>query len=385
MKTIHPFGGAGVLLAVVASSGLAQVPPDWDPANWEFGRRWAVEGEVPIWNPVMQKVKAGEPIIGGTIRGTDPRTYCAMAEAGYDFMWVEMQHEAISWEQVARMWKTCPGPAVPGVRVPHESERNLQIPVDMGALVVVVPTVDTVEEAERVVDWTYYPPTGRRSNGGGQGPGDLWGDVPGGFRATWNENVVLVVMIETLEGVKNAREIANVPGVDGLFAASGDLGNFSGYGDGDPEYEMLITEVVEAAQEAGKIACGPLRWMGVRPEYTCFQASTEGSNIRRGAQAEIQAGLQRFNDTRTGVAAGEESGAGEVLAELGALCGSIVYEADCYDAVRRAATAARTMPEGEQEGVVARLIEIADENPNHAEQIREISEEAGLPLADRDR
>jgi 2-keto-3-deoxy-L-rhamnonate aldolase RhmA len=374
-----------VLLAVVASSALAQVPPDWDPADWEFGQQWAVDGEVPIWNPVMQKVKAGEPIIGGTIRGTDPRTYCAMAEAGYDFMWVEMQHEAISWEQVARMWRTCPGPAVPGVRVAHESEGNLQIPVDMGALVVVVPTVDTVEEAERVVEWTYYPPMGRRSHGGGQGPGELWGDVPGGFRATWNENVVLVVMIETLEGVKNAREIANVPGVDGLFAASGDLGNFSGYGDGDPEYEMLITEVVEAAQEAGKFLCGPLRWMGTRPEYTCFQASTEGANIRRGAQAEIQAGLQRFDEARSGVTADEESGAAEVLAELGALCGSIVYEADCYDAVRRAATAARSLPEGQQEEIVASLIEIAEENPNHAERIRAISEEAGLPLADRDR
>ena len=56
----------------------------------------------------------------------------------------------------------------------------------------------------------------------------------------------------TLEGVQNAKEIAKIPGVDGLFAASGDLGNFSGFRAGQPQYEMLIAEVVEAAQEAGK-------------------------------------------------------------------------------------------------------------------------------------
>ena len=151
----------------------------------------------------------------------------------------------------------------------------------------------------------------------------MWGGVPGGYRETWNENVVLILMIETLEGVQAARDIAKVPGVDGLFAASGDLGNFSGYRQGDPQYEMLITEVVEAAQEAGKIACGPLRWMGDRPEFMCFQGGSEAANIRRGAQAEIQAANQRFAATP---ARPRITG---VLANLTAECGEIVYEADC--------------------------------------------------------
>ena len=138
----------------------------------------------------------------------------------------------------------------------------------------------------------------------------MWGQVPGGYRATWNDNVVLILMIETLEGVQNAKEIAKIPGVDGLFAASGDLGNFSGYSEGDPEYELLITEVATAALEAGKVACGPLRWMGVRPEFSCFQGGIEGANIRRGAQAEIQAASQRF------AAVGQPSGIAEALADL---------------------------------------------------------------------
>ena len=378
MNRMITLAGVFVMLAMGTSLAQAQVGADFDPADWEFGPRWDADGEIPIWNPVMQKIKNGEPVIGGTIRATDPRTYCSMASAGYDFTWIEMQHEAMTWEQVSRMWLACPRPAVPGVRIPHESEENIQKPVDMGALVIVVPTVDSAEEAKRAVNWTYFPPMGRRSNGGGQGfSGTMWGGVPGGYRATWNENVVLILMIETLEGVQAAREIARIPGVDGLFAASGDLGNFSGHRQGDPEYEMLITEVVEAAQEAGKIACGPLGWMGDRPEFMCFQGGTEGSNIRRGAQSEIQAANQRF----AGVS--ESPRIASVLADLSGGCGEIVYEDDCLRAVRGAAGAAGDLSAAEQQGVRTRIMEIMMAHPSRAARIREVAEGAGLSIGGR--
>ena len=191
----------------------------------------------------MRKLLDGGPMIGGTIRATDPRTYCAMAAAGYDFMWVEMQHEATSWEQVARLWRTCPGPAAPGTRIAYADEREIQHATDMGAAVIVVPTVDTASRRRRPPSTgpTFRPWAGA-ARAAGQGPGEIWNNVPGGYRQTWNDNVVLILMIETLEGVEAAREIAKIPGVDGLFAASGDLGNFSGFGEGDAEYEALITE-----------------------------------------------------------------------------------------------------------------------------------------------
>ena len=63
-------------------------------------------------------------------------------------------------------------------------------------------------------NWTYFPPLGRRSAGGGQAfEAAVWGGVPGGYRNTINDNIVLILMIETLEGLKNADEIAKVPGV----------------------------------------------------------------------------------------------------------------------------------------------------------------------------
>jgi len=380
---------AAAIAAVAVSAWLGAIvrPADAQTAQrfradgFERGPRFELpEGEQPeIWNPAKRKLIAGGPLIGGTVRAVDPRTYCAMAGAGYDFLWVEMQHEATSWEQVARMWRTCPGPAVPGVRVAYADEREIQHAADMGAAVIVVPTVDSVEEAQAAIDWTYFPPMGRRSNGGGQGPGELWNDVPGGYRQTWNDNVVLILMIETLQGVEQAREIAKLPGVTALFAASGDLGNFSGYREGDAEYEALVTEVETAAQEAGIHACGPLRWAN-RPGFTCFQAGTEGANIRRGAQAEIQQAEERFGSTGAGGASVARSGVAAVLANLTAECGAITYEADCYAAAEEAVSAAGTMAADAQSQVRQRLRDIIGANPTHAARLREIATRGGLAL-----
>ena len=373
----------GFLLGALAPAVQAQPAEDapFRAAEFEYGDRFRLpDGEQPeIWNPAKRKLLEGGPMVGGTVRATDPRTYCAMAAAGYDFIWVEMQHEAISWEQVARFWRTCPGPAAPGARVAYADEREIQHATDMGAAVIVVPTVDTVEEAQEAVNWTYFPPVGRRSAGGGQGASEIWNNVPGGYRQTWNDNVVLILMIETLEGVENAREIARIPGVTGLFAASGDLGNFSGFGEGDEEYEALITEVATAAKEAGIHACAPLRWAN-RPDFTCFQAGTEAANIRRGVAAELQQAAERYASTGGGGAGRTPSEAGAVLANLTAECGSITYEADCLAAVESAAAAAASMSASDQAQVGRRVREIIAANPGQAARITEVAADGGLDV-----
>ena len=188
----------------------------FDPATWKYGAAFNPPQGAKIWNPVKLKMMAGGKVTGGTVfSATDPATYCAMANAGYDFIWTEMQHNDRDWEAVARMWRTCPhAKAVPGVRVAYTDEREIQHALDAGALVIVVPTVDSMAEAIEARNWTYFPPLGRRSNGGGQAfDGGMWGGVPGGYRNTINDNVVLILMIETLDGLKNADEIAKVPGV----------------------------------------------------------------------------------------------------------------------------------------------------------------------------
>ena len=291
-------GAAKFPLAAPAGkdSGAIKTPPPgaanqgaFDPAAWKYGPAFDAPAGSKVWNPVKLKLQQGGKVTGGTVfAATDPSTYCAMANAGYDFVWTEMQHGQTDWNQVARMWRTCPhARAVPGARVAYTDEREIQHALDAGALVIVVPTVDTVEEAIAARDWTYFPPLGRRSNGGGQAfDAAMWGGVPGGYRATANDNIVLVLMIETLEGVKNAAAIAKVPGVSALFAASGDLGNFTGFRQGTPDYERVINVVHDAAIGAGIKLCGPFAWRD-RPDFTCFQNGSETAAIARGVAAEL--------------------------------------------------------------------------------------------------
>ena len=272
----------------VAPPGAVNQGP-FDPATWKYGPAFNPPPGAAIWNPVRLKLMQGGKVTGGTLfSATDPATYCAMANAGYDFIWTEMQHDQHDWQAVARMWRTCPhAKAVPGVRVAYADEREIQHALDAGALVIVVPTVDTVAEAVAARDWTYFPPLGRRSAGGGQAfDPAMWGAVPGGYRPTINDNIVLILMIETLEGLKNADAIAKVPGVSAIFAASGDLGNFTGFRQGTPDYERAINIVHDAAVKAGVKLCGPLAWRD-RADFSCFQAGSETAAIARGVAAEL--------------------------------------------------------------------------------------------------
>ncbi len=260
-----------------------------DPSTWKYGPQNQVPGGAKIWNPVKQKMIEGGKVTGGTLfASNDPAIYCALADSGYDFIWTEMQHSARDWDAVARMWRTCPhAKAVPGVRLAYTDEREIQHATDAGALVVVVPTIDTVQEAIAARDWAFFPPLGKRSQGGGQAfDPAMWGNVPGGYRATINDNLVLILMIETIEGAKNAAEIAKVPGVTAVFAASGDLGNFSGFAQGSPDYERLINVVHDAALGAGKRLCGPIAWRD-RPDFTCFQGGSETLAIAKGAAMDL--------------------------------------------------------------------------------------------------
>src|SRR3954470_14745981 len=102
-----------------------------------------------IFNTVKQKLAAGRPVVGGTVLIPDPDSYCAMANAGFDFLWIEMQHSPMTYQDVARMIFACRGSAgMPFIRVPDATESDIQKATDIGAIGVIVPTVDTVEKAE---------------------------------------------------------------------------------------------------------------------------------------------------------------------------------------------------------------------------------------------
>ena len=238
-----------------------------------------------LYNTVKAKLEAGEQVLGGTVSTADPEIYCAMAGAGFDFIWIEMQHSHLNYTDVARMIFACrDAPAIPFIRVPDATEGDIQKATDIGALGIIVPMVDTAEKMENAVRFAKYPPVGRRSQGGGQ-YGAIWG---GGYRQSANDNIMIIAMIETVEGVEAAGEIAAVDGVDVVFVASSDLGSFSGARQGDPYYEGLVDDVVGATDSAGKYLGGPSAWMTSREGYNFFQAPGTGAIIRAGARVMLE-------------------------------------------------------------------------------------------------
>jgi 2-keto-3-deoxy-L-rhamnonate aldolase RhmA len=237
-----------------------------------------------IYNTAKLKLMQGKPIVGATAFSPDPNMYCAMANSGFDYTWIEMQHSPLTYEDVARMIYACRGSsAMPFIRVPDATESDIQKATDIGAMGIIVPTVDTVEKAQAAVKWAKYPPAGRRSMGAGQ-YNALWGDD---YRQTANANIVVVIMIETPIGVENAEKIAAVPGIDVIFAASTDLGNFSGHKIGDPQYEALVTRIHDVTLKAGIRLGGPLMWKN-REGFTFFQGPGETALIKSGAQATLK-------------------------------------------------------------------------------------------------
>ena len=148
------------------------------------------------------------------------------------------------------MMLTCPGVgAAPMIRMPDALESSIQKATDLGAIGIIVPTVDDALEARDAARFSRYPPFGRRSSGGGSF-GQVWPGV--NYRATVNDNMLVTVMIETLEGVANAEEIAATHGVDVVLIGNNDLSSFSGWSQNDPRYQDALIKVHDAALKYGK-------------------------------------------------------------------------------------------------------------------------------------
>ncbi len=255
-----------------------------------MGRRWMAAGllvagmamaQPPrIFNTVKTKLAQGKQVVGGTVSSADPDIYCAMAGSGFDYTWIEMQHSPLTYSDVARMIYACRGAAaMPFIRVPDATEGDIQKAVDIGAMGIIIPMVESLEKVHNAIKFANYPPKGKRSLGGGQ-YGALWGTD---YRQVANANIMIVAMIESPAGVEIADQIAAIPGVDVVFVASTDLGSFSGFKQGQPEYEALVTKIKNAVLKNKKILAGPLAWKE-RPGYHFFQGPGETALLRSGAK-----------------------------------------------------------------------------------------------------
>jgi 2-keto-3-deoxy-L-rhamnonate aldolase RhmA len=237
-----------------------------------------------IFNTVKQKLAAGKQVVGGTVMINNADTYCAMANSGYDFTWIEMQHSPMSYQDVANMILSCKGAsAMPFIRVPDATEGDIQKAVDMGAAGIIIPMVEDLQKVRNAIKFAKYPPVGKRSQGGGN-YGKIWGPD---YRQIANENIMIVAMVESPAGANIAEEMAAIPGVDVVFVASTDLSSFTGLKQGDPTYEALVTKVKDGVLKHGKKVAGPLAWKSTRQGYSFFQGPGETVLLQSGIKVSL--------------------------------------------------------------------------------------------------
>ena len=229
------------------------------------------------FNTVITKLKAGKQIFSNTI--IDPDLEAAKeACVGQDFIWIEMQHSTLTWREAQQLIKVvAEAGCIPFLRVPSANVGDILKACDAGALGIIVPMVESVEEARNAVLFSKYPignrespntkPWGRRSSGRNQAT-SLWGKS---YATNANNNILVMIQIESPTGVGIIESILDqVEGVDIVMVASNDFGQFAGDRDGSPSYNAREKVVREAVLARGKILAGPSSWHN-RPGYMLFQ------------------------------------------------------------------------------------------------------------------
>ncbi len=173
-------------------------------------------------NWVREKIRAGQPTIGCFMGLGSPNLAELLAHAGYDWLVIETEHNALDSAQIEHMLMAINGTdAIPIVRIPSANPVFIQRALDIGGMGVLVPMVKTADEAEAIVAATRYPPQGTR----GWGPlraSQYTVDNEDYFNRA-NDNILVFLLVETKEAVGNLEAIAAVPGVDVLYIGMWDL------------------------------------------------------------------------------------------------------------------------------------------------------------------
>ena len=209
-------------------------------------------------NAVKDKLAAGQLVLGLSIRLLRTPDAAKIAKAtDHDFLFIDMEHSALSFESVVDMSVAALDSGItPIVRVIGHDHWQASRVLDCGAMGVVVPHVNTGAEARRAVDACKYPPLGHRSMSAGFPHFDFQALPPAQAARLHNENILVVVMVETAEAIDNVDEIAATEGVDVVHIGTNDLlaeiglpGQFD-----HPRVAQMYQQVIAACERHGKHA-----------------------------------------------------------------------------------------------------------------------------------
>ena len=247
--------------------------------------------ETVFQNPVKKALKEGKVVIGAGVYMGSTDSAATLADAGFDFVWIEMEHGPITLESARDMILATRGmKAVPFIRVPAKRHWLAKRALDIGSLGVAFPFVSTREQALQAVASCKYPPAGSR----GFGPtlaAARWGMSSRDYAGWANDNVMVIALIESKEGVENIEEIASVPGIDVLFIGAYDLSYSLGIGGQvtHPREEQAVARVLAAAKKynvpVGYPASDPAEIKKrVKQGFRLFLAGSDVTFLRVGAR-----------------------------------------------------------------------------------------------------
>ncbi len=244
-------------------------------------------------NPLKASIRAGKPVVGMTVTVPSADVAAAAAASGFDFLWIEMEHSAITLESARNIILATRGtPTVPLVRVPVNELWTAKRALDIGALGIIFPFTSTPELARQAVDACKYPPIGKR--GASAGLATLRWPVPGSYADFADQNAMVIIIVEQKEAVERIDEILDVPGIDVVFVGPNDLSySFGDRGRQTPQVEAAIAKVLAAAKKrnipAGRTAgAGNLPQL-IKQGFVFFQGPSELSLLRGGADPLIKA------------------------------------------------------------------------------------------------
>lgn len=248
------------------------------------------ETSVRAWeNPVRELLRAGKPAIGVTITTNSVEAAAQAASAGFDFLWIEMEHSPVSLETLRNIVLATRGlKAVPFARVPVTEYWTAKRVMDSGVMGVVFPFASTPELARGAAEACKYPPVGRRGSGAGLAvfrwpPAESYYDFA-------DRNMLVIAMIEEARALEHIDEIAATPGVDVLFIGVSDLSFSLGLRgrQNEPTLKEAVAKIVAAGQKHGKFMGRPAANAKQVQEYVdqgflLFQSATELGFMRAGA------------------------------------------------------------------------------------------------------
>jgi 2-keto-3-deoxy-L-rhamnonate aldolase RhmA len=209
-------------------------------------------------NAIKKDVLAGKTVAGAMIfEFFSPGMSALLANAGCRFVLYDMEHTGLGFETLKWLFSSCRGLAVePMVRVPRGEYTWLARALDLGARGVMIPMVESPEQARSIVQACRYPPIGRRGAAFGFAQCDYVGGDVGEKIRRYNERTMVIAQIETERGLEQVDEIADVDGIDVLWVGHFDLSNFMGIPGrfDDPRFDAAMRKVAAVARRHGKAA-----------------------------------------------------------------------------------------------------------------------------------